>query len=141
MENVQSNKKPAQKKKQSGNKNDVYFEKKDGKDILKIDNKLANKSKYEPSTKLNSTNTKINITIIGDSLIRQCMDINDNIHIKSFRGASVEGMVDYVKPFVKFKPDTFVLHCLTNLAKEIKTNENDIISSIIVTRNDALNMR
>ena len=78
------------------------------------------------------------------------MDINDNIHIKSFRGASVGCIVDYVKPYTKFKPDTFVLHCGTNdlrsekcsnevatniinLAKEIKTKEKDIISSSVVT--------
>ena len=66
--------------------------------------------------------TKRNITILGDSFIkniksfkmRQCMDINGIIHIKSFRGASVEYMVDYVKPSIKFKPDTFVLHCGPN---------------------------
>ena len=166
LDNAQSNKKPTQMNKHVGNMNDLYLEKQDGDDILKTDHNIGNISKHEPPTNLNITKKKRNITILGDSLIkniksfkmRQCMDINDNIHIKSFPGASVECMIDYVKPSTKFKPDTFALHCGTNdlrsekssieiatniinLAKEIKTNENDIIISSLVTRKDALNTK
>ena len=90
--------------------------------------------------------------------MKQCLDINDKIHIKSFPGAIVGCMVDYVKPSIKFKPDTFVLHCGTNdlrsekssnqiatdiinLAKETKTDENNIIISSLVTRNDAFDTK
>ena len=140
LDNAQSNKKPTQMNKHVGNMNDLYLEKQDGDDILKTDHNIGNISKHEPPANLNITKKKRNITI------------------KSFPGASVECMVDYVKPSTKFKPDTFVLHCGTNdlrsekgsieiatniinLAKEIKTNENDIIISSLVTRNDALNTK
>ena len=40
--------------------------------------------------------------------MKQCMETNDEVHIKSFPGASVECMVDNVKPSLKFNPDTFL---------------------------------
>ena len=157
FEDVQRNKKLTHKK-QSVNNNDVNktrntcSETNDGKDVLNTDKNLANKKK--------------NVTILGDSMIKnikpykmkQCMETNDKVHIKSFPGASVGGMVDYVKPSLKFNPDTFLLHCgsndlrsdksseeiatsIINLAKYIKLDENNVISSSIVTRSDALNTK
>ena len=86
------------------------------------------------------------------------METNDKVHIKSFPGGSVGCIVDYVKPSLKFNPDTFLKHCGTNdlrsdksseeiatsiidLAKDIKTDENNVIISSIVTRSDALNTK
>ena len=114
--------------------------------------------------KKGSTDNKRNITIIGDSLIKdmktfkmkQGMSKQDKVYIKSFPGATIECMHDYIKPSLKFQPDTILLHCGTNdlrsdksaeeisesmikLAKIMKTNENDIIISSLVARNDGMN--
>ena len=57
LENAQSSKKSTHKKNQSGNKNDLYLGKNDGEGILKMEKNLGNKSKHEPSMKLNITKT------------------------------------------------------------------------------------
>ena len=90
--------------------------------------------------------------------MKQCIETNDKLHIKSFPGASVGCLVDYVKHSLKFNPDTFLLHCETNdlrsdkiseeietiiinLAEDIKSNENNVIISSIITSSDALSTK
>ena len=67
-------------------------------------------------------------------------------------------MSDYIKPSLKYTPDVIILHCGTNdlrtekkaeeienevinLAKEMKKEDNEIIISGIIARNDSLNVK
>ena len=158
FESVQRNKKPTHKNQSVNNdvnkSRNTCSEMNDGKHVLNSDKNLTNNKK------------KKNVTTIGDSMIknikpykmRQGMETNDKVHIKSFPGASVGCMVDCVKPSLKYNSDTFLLHCETNdlrseksseeiatsiinLAKDIKSDENNVIISSIVTRSDALNTK
>lgn len=78
------------------------------------------------------------------------------IFSKSFSGATTKCMIDYSKPSLAYNPDTILLHCGSNdlkseknadvisneiidLAMKIKSGENDVIISGIITRNDASN--
>ena len=72
---------------------------------------------------------------------------------ETFPGATTECMKDYVKPTMKYNPDFVILHTGTNdlksnksseeisndiikLALDIKTDQNDIVVSGILARND-----
>ena len=109
--------------------------------------------------------TKRNITILGDSIIKdmksfkmkQGLTSKEKVFIKSFPGATNECMVDYIKPTLKHNPDVIIVHSGTNdlrsteksagdianeiikLAKSIKSDNNEIIVSGLVGRNDPLN--
>ena len=109
-------------------------------------------------------NTKRSVTVIGDSIVkemkpykmRQRLENNEKIFIKTFAGATTSCMKDYVRPSLRYNPDAILLHCGTNdlrsdksaceiageiinLAKDMKSTENDVIISGIVVRNDSLN--
>ena len=102
-------------------------------------------------------------TIIGDSIIKDVKQYKmkkhlpkgDKIYIKSFSGATTDAMVDYVKPSLRYNPDLLILHTgvnnlrskespeviaddIINLARDIKSNLNDIVVSGLVSRNDDL---
>ena len=85
--------------------------------------------------------------------MREAIKSNDKIFIKSFPGATTECMSDDVKPSLKYKPDLMIIHKGTNdlrsdktpsditeeiinLIERIKTDENEIIVSGVVVRND-----
>ena len=110
--------------------------------------------------------TKRQITILGTSIIKnidayemkRCMKPNERIYIKSFPGAKVRDLVDYSVPSRRHSPDLFILEGGTNdlptikspeeitneiieLATDLKTTENDVIVSSIITRNDKHNAK
>ena len=118
--------------------------------------------KVEPRKKKN----RRKITLLGDSIVRHIhpkkmkmgMYTNDNIFIKSFPGATTDDMYDYCKPSQKYDNNLYLLHTGTNdlradksaediaeniigLANELKTNENDVLISTILCRNDELNAK
>ena len=87
--------------------------------------------------------------------MRQGLSANEKVYIKSFPGAKNDCMSDYIKPSLKYNPDAIILHCGTNdlrmeksaevivneilnLANEMKTENNEIIISGIIARNDSL---
>ena len=105
-------------------------------------------------------------TIVGDSMIKEIkahkmkidLDPDDRIYIKSFPGATVQCMRDYVKPTLRHNPDLIIVHVGTNdlkseqtseeiavnvlnLVKEIKTTTNEVMISSITTRKDKLNAK
>ena len=107
---------------------------------------------------------KRNITIIGDSIIKdvkpfklnKILPSNTKMYVKSFGGATSDDMTSYVKPSLKFKPDLWILHTGTNdlrsgakpceiankiiqLAVSLKTDENEVAVSAIVERGDHFN--
>ena len=104
------------------------------------------------------------ITILGDSIVKniqgfkmkQAINNDQNVYVKSFSGATVDCMNSYVCPTIKKNPKTIILHCGTNdlsspqaacniaqdiidLAKTLETGNNTVIVSGLVPRGDFLN--
>ena len=102
--------------------------------------------------------------ILGDSITKNIekhkmkkeMKSNENIFIKSFPGAVISDMYDYSRPSKKHSPDLFILHVGTNelrssktaeeisnellkLASDLKTDQNEVLVSSIVKRDDKWN--
>ena len=84
------------------------------------------------------------------------MKHNERIYVKSFPGAKIADMRDHAEPSQRYNPDEIMLHTGSNdlptpktaeeisdviikLALELKTEENDIIVSDIIGRNDEHN--
>ena len=84
------------------------------------------------------------------------MKNNETIYVKSLSGAKIADMRDHAKPSQHYNPDEIILHMGSNdlltpktaevisdeiikLAPELKTDENDIIVSDIIGRNDEHN--
>lgn len=108
-------------------------------------------------------NSKRSITIIGGSIVKDIKAYemrkslpNVNVYVKSFSGATVDCMKCYVQPSMKFNPNVVILNTGTNdlrskkqpeqiaddilnLALSIKSDDNEIVISGIVPRNDSLN--
>ena len=107
---------------------------------------------------------KREIVILGDSITKNIekhkmkkeMKSNENIFIKSFPGAVISDMYDYSRPSKKHSPDLFILHVGTNelrssktaeeisnellkLASDLKTEQNEVLVSSIVNRDDKWN--
>ena len=105
-----------------------------------------------------------NITLLGDSIIKnieghrmkRCMRRGEKIYVKSFPGAKTADMKDYVRPSQRYNPELFLLHTgcndlisaktpdeisdeIVRLALDLKNDENDVIISGIIARNDELN--
>ena len=72
-----------------------------------------------------TANKKRNITII----------VYHPIYIKSFPGAKIECMTDYVKPSIKYNPDVLLLHCGTNDLRSRK-DATDLTNDIITLANN-----
>ena len=79
------------------------------------------------------------ITIIGDSTIKDIqshkmkrrLKPNEKLYVKSFSGAIIEDMVDYVRPTMRRSPDLVVLHAGTNNLRESDKSAKDISSDIM----------
>ena len=114
----------------------------------------------------NSTSVKTNkksrsITILGDSIlkdikpykIRNGLTSNERVYIKSFPGATIKDMHEYVIPSMRYNPNLIASHVGTNdlrsvkspndialeiveLSMKLKSDENDIMISSIVARKD-----
>ena len=83
---------------------------------------------------------------------------NDKLYVKTFNGATIEDMRDYVKPTLKRNSDLIVLHVGTNdlrnektadniasdimkLILDMKTDLNDVMVSSLTSRADDLNAK
>ena len=76
---------------------------------------------------------------------------NDKLYMKTFNGATIGDMRDYVKPSLKRTPELIVLQAGTNdlrdniasdiikLALDMKTDLNDVMVSSLTSRADKLN--
>ena len=94
------------------------------------------KTSQPPSTleqPLNKKGNRPTSVIVGDSMIKnvQGWKLSKQIRtvVKSFSGASVEDMVDYIKPTIKNQPDEIILHVGTNNLK--KGNPREIAEKIV----------
>ena len=105
------------------------------------------------------------VFIIGDSMIKKVngflltRNINHKfiVKVRSFQGAKIKCMTDYVKPTIKdFDPEHIIIHVGTNdlnsertasqiansiinLQQSLKSINNTVTISLIVPRNDELN--
>ena len=102
--------------------------------------------------------------ILGDSMVKDIKGFKiakatgneEQIYVKSFSGANVNDMKSHVVPTLNRAPQKIILHCGTNdlsskqtpaeiasnivaLATEMKDEENEILVSGLVSRNDELN--
>ena len=90
--------------------------------------------------------------------MRKGMKSNEKVFVKSFPGATIEDMGDYVRPTMKHNPDLVVIHAGTNnlrsdapanqiaddiikLAMQVKGNDNDVMVSGLTTRVDGLSKK
>ena len=88
--------------------------------------------------------------------LRKSVLNNENIYMKTFPGATIEDLREYVRPSLRHNPDLVILHTGTNdlrtklqssqivdqimkLELNIKCEENEVAISSIITRNDDLN--
>ena len=71
--------------------------------------------------------------IVGDSMLggvkEGLIGPRGNMKVRSFPGATLDDMVDYLRPLLRKKPDRVLLHAATNDA--INHNANDIIQKIL----------
>ena len=130
-----------------------------------VSNKEKNRSSEKDSLPTDKSNK--NIYILGDSMVKhvegwklkKSIDQNHNVYVRSFSGAKVKCMKDYVKPCIREKnPDYVIFHVGTNelnselpperIAKSIidaakNTQSNSRIVNIcgIVPRNDNFNIK
>ena len=102
---------------------------------------------------------KTSVVVAGDSMIKyvkgwELSTGQQNVSVKSFSGATVDDMTDFLKPTSRKHPDKLIIHVGTNdlrksdpktvahkvinLAKQFKKDSNDtkIVISSLVVRND-----
>ena len=139
----------------------VEFGNKQGGDNKHDENIRKDATTFETVNKKKSK--RRSTTVIGDSIIKDIKAYkmkfalpNERIYIKSFPGATINCMKDYIKPSLKYEPDKIIIHVGTNdlrtgknpmeiaeeitkLAIDTKTDENEVTISGITTRNDELN--
>ena len=117
-------------------------------------------SKDHTDEKQNNTSSK-SVIILGDSIIKHTngweiarkLKANCKVYAKSFPGATIQCMMDYMKPSIRAKPDHIILHVgtndlqsnatpseiaekITSLASEMKSNKCDVSISAIIIRTD-----
>ena len=84
--------------------------------------------------------------------MRRSMNNNDRLYVKSFPGATVRDLVDYSVPSKRYSPDLYILQGggndlvnknpeaianeLIDLAKDLKTPENEVLIGGIMARTD-----
>ena len=119
-----------------------------------------NNRKRDNGNRKNTRARKRTTVILGDSMVSRVEGWrigkklrNQKVIVKSFSGATIDDMKDYINPSIKRKPDNIILHCGTNnlskgksvedtaneiidLALSIKTSENEVVISSIISRAD-----
>ena len=132
-----------------------------GNSVLKTDDE----NKFE-DVRTKKKKNKREIVILGDSITKNIerhkmkkeLRPHENIYIKSFPGAVISDMYDYSRPSKNLSPDLFILHVgtnelrssktaeeiskeLLNLALDLNTNQNEVMVSSIIKRDDKWNAK
>ena len=87
---------------------------------------------------------KQTVVIVGDSIVKDLIggnmgkdDANHFYVVKSFSGATLKGMKDFIKPLTRRKPDKLILHVGTN---DLKRNPpSEIAESMVDLATNATN--
>ena len=122
------------------------------------------KKKQKPADTLVRTeqqqNIKASVVVAGDSIIKylkgwELSNGEQNVSIKSFSGATVDDMSDFLKPTIRKKPNKLIIHAGTNdvrhsspkvIAEKVtklgenfrkESSQTEIIISSLVTRGDS----
>ena len=128
-------------------------------------NQLSQKPQREQNRTIRKNNTqrhpeaKRNTVIVGDSIIKyvkgwEISNSSERVTVKSFSGATVDDMKDFIRPILRKKPEKLILHIgtndlrntdpkavadsVSNLVKSINQQRPDtkVIVSGILTRKD-----
>lgn len=72
-----------------------------------------------PKQSERQTNSRASVVVAGDSIIKyvkgwELSNAEQNVSVKSFSGATVDDMVDFLKPTIRKRPDKLVIHAGTN---------------------------
>ena len=83
-----------------------------------LDSNEPNESVYSKHDSKSKFKKKVTV-IAGDSIIKylqgwRLSDTNNHVVVKSFSGATIEDMEDYLKPVIRKEPESIVLHIGTN---------------------------
>ena len=109
--------------------------------------RASKKRRRKTITKKENENTRLiekkrrnrSTVIVGDSLVKNIKDLepkercssNENIHVRSFSGATTKDMNSYIQPTIDRSPNCILLHVGTNdLANKTKT-EAQIAKEIV----------
>ena len=80
--------------------------------------------------------------IAGDSIIsginKKCFEGPNYIKVRSFPGATIADMKDYLKPLLRKNPTTLILHVGTNDASNGKENADEIFNDLLELKNEIL---
>ena len=123
-----------------------------------ISNEMNENKSNSASVKTSKKSRSITI-ILGDSIlkdikpykIRNGLTSNERVYVKSFPGATIKDMHEYVIPSMRYNPNLIALHVGTNdlrsvkspnyialeiieLSMQLKSDENDIMISSIIAR-------
>lgn len=135
--------------------------------IQDIENKSeTTNNNFETVKPRNTIKNKRRITLVGDSIIKnieqhrmqKCLKSNEKIYVKSFSGATTSDMFDYISPSKRYGSEVYLLHTGSNdlrsqstpqeisdeiikLALDVKTDDNEVVISSIVSRDDNLNAK
>ena len=114
-----------------------------------IGDKLGSRKSAAGTKSGRKKKTKRNTNIIGDSIIKyvkgwEISSATNRVTVKSFSGASVEDMTDFIKPILRKKPEKIILHIgtvadgITNLAhsNQQQCTDIEIIVSGVIIRSD-----
>ena len=81
------------------------------------------------NTTMNTTKSDKKVTVIaGDSIVKNLQgwrlsDTNNHVVVKSFAGATIEDMEDYLKPIIRKRPESIILHVGTNDLKNLSPKQ------------------
>ena len=95
---------------------------------------------------------------IEPTKVRNGVKNNVKVYVKAFPGATTNHMKSYANPSKEFNNDLIILHCgtndlrsnkqpnviakdITDLAMDLKSEENDVMVSCIAPRRDNLNQK
>ena len=147
-------------KKSDDNSNEKKKSKQDNENEKSDDNNNEKKKSKQDNLSTDANNK--NVYILGDSMVKHLegwklknsLGSNHNVYVRSFLGAKVKCMKDYVNPCVRENnPEYVMLHVGTNelnseltpdriaksiidVVKNIQTNHRTVSISGIVPRND-----
>ncbi len=106
-------------------------------------NEIANKAAGNPSTL--TGNRKQVVVIAGDSIIKNVVgpsmskpDADHLYVVKSFSGATISDMEDFIKPITRKSPDKIILHVGTN---GLKNSTPKVITDSILNLTTQIKLR
>ena len=118
--------------------------------------------KHKSKTKKRNEKGRSVTVVVGDSIVKKVkgweLSTKDDLFVvRSFPGAKTDDMESYIKPTLKNKPERIIIHCGTNdlknstpqsiaenilsLAKSSQQENNTVLVSSIVPRNDHLDKK